>query len=299
MDDRGLGCGEEGGSLDLNLPVPLKSAMLLACKDDVVELTAEVVDPARDGAQELIESVRDRIADHQLEIMTDPAILNPDHLSVASCITSRDPLPPAMHDGLISLGFEPIGAEGAHAEESSLFARFQKSKRSRLDKWRAMYLRSRDLSDRLGELEASLIEEIPEGSLPEIHEEATRAVIAGARTFFRILVVPGLEGLAAIEEQIGRDRAAKKGRWVMHPAAVRALAAFAGDSIIAKAKDSRWSEDEDDEDAPLYIQAKGGVVVRSDPVLRVASFVTQGRKASLKDYAESVLRQSLTGSDPA
>lgn len=270
--------------------------MLLACKDDVVELTAEVVDPQHDSAESFVAAVRERLADHQYEIMTDPTILDPDHLSVASCIVSRDPLPGAMHDGLISLGFEPAGAESGHGDESSLFSRFQKKGRSKLDKWRAPYLRARDLSERLGELESSLIEDLPEGSLDEVHEEATAALTAAVRTYFRTLVAPGLEGIAAIEDLFLRARAQKKGRWVLHPAAVRALASLVGDAIIRAAPDSAWA---DDDDAPLHIQSLGGVVVRSDPVVRVVSFVSQGRKALLSEYAGAVLRQSLTAGEQA
>lgn len=269
--------------------MPLKPGTLLSCKDGVVELTAEVVDGERDRPETLIEAIRERIAEDQYEIMTDPAILDPDSLAVASCVVSRDPLPPGVHDGLISLGFEPAATEQGGQEESSLFSRFQKRSRTRLDRWRTMYLRARDLTPRLEELEASLIEELPEGELAEIAEDAAQLVVDGARTFFQALLRPDLSGLESLETLILADRATKKGRWVLHPKAVRALAAFAGEAIRGEAPQTEWTEDEE---APLHVTVPGGVIVRSDPQVRVVALVTQGRKAALGEYARSVIQQS-------
>lgn len=274
--------------------MPIKEGTLLACKDGVVELTLEIVDPERDDVDTLIALVRERIAEHQSDVMSDPAILNPAHLLVASCIVSRDPLPAQLHEALVGLGFEPAGVEGGGADEHSIFARFQKGRRSKLDQWRSLFLRAADVSERLAELEESLIDEVPEGPFHEIAGEGSRAVMDAARTAFGLLLAPGLEGLRAVEEQLLKERGGRKGRLVLHSAAARGLACFAGESIRHAAPDTGWSDDPE-EGSPLHVRARGGVIVRTDPLVRVASFVIQGRRALLSDYAQAVLSQSKAG----
>jgi hypothetical protein len=275
--------------------VPLQDGVLIACKNGIVEMTATVNDPHRDEANAFASSVNTRIFDHQYQVMTDPAILNPTNLAVSTCVVSRDPLPPPLKDALISLAFAPIDteAQGTGHEERSMFSRFQRARRSKLDKWRSMYLRASDLSPKLAELEEALIDEVPSGPLPEIAAEASRALVDAARTTMRLLLAPSHEHLGLLERAILQERAQKKGRLVLHPAAVRAIAAFTGESIRAAAPRSTWSDDPDD-DAPLMVEAPRGGVIRSDPEYRVVNFVARGSKEMLTAYMESVLRQSLT-----
>lgn len=285
--------------------MPLEEGVLIACKDGVVELTATVTEPHRDSPQVFGEEVAARILEHQYQAMTDPAILNPDNLAIATSLVSRDPLPVPIRDVLISLGFAPVDTETGASEERSMFARFQQRRRSKLDKWRVMYLRASDVSPRLAELEELILEELPRGSYPEISEAAAGVVVDAARTALRLLIEPSFESLGRLEKVLLAERASKKGRMVLHPAAVRALSCFVAEVLIRAAPATRWSEEPDD-DAPLWVEARRGTsgeqalgagspgVIRTDPEFRVVNFVAKGSKEMLSSYVESVLRQSLT-----
>ncbi len=275
--------------------MPLKTANVIAIKGDRVELVAEIVDGARDAPEALLDLIRQRLSEHRAEICTDRAILDPDSLSVASVIVSRDALGPAHHKSLETLGLSPAETEGGAAEQSSVFGGMfgAKNRRSKLDRWIVPYLRARDLSPRLARFEAILLDAVPPGPVADVADPATDALIEAAREALRLDLEPGIAGLTLLEDTILRERATRPGRWVLQPAAVIAIAAFTGASIHTQARDTAWT---DDEDAPLHIQAPRGAVVRSDPVSRVIDLVARGRQALLRDYAESVVRQSLTAS---
>ncbi|MBI4817609.1 MAG: hypothetical protein HY791_15210 [Deltaproteobacteria bacterium] len=272
--------------------MPLRDELVMSMKEGLIELTAELVEPGSDEPDALREEVRARLDDHFYEIMTDPAILDADSVQVASVILARDPIPPASREVLASLGLSPLETPTGGHEESSMFSILKRPKRSRLEKWRASYTRARGASSALGELESLLVDEVPEGSLFETHEEATRALVDGMRTTFRTLVAPGLEGLRTLEMRLAKERPSGT-RLVLQPSFVRALASFAGDSIIEATDGSSW---EDDDDAPLHIGVDGGVIVRSDPVVRVVAFVHDPRRSALTEYADSVISQSRQGS---
>ena len=270
--------------------MPVEEGLLIAVKDGVVELTASVVEPSRDRAESFLQRVNDVLFDHQYQAMTDPAILNPPDLPLASCLVSRDPIPDGLKDGLLSLGFTPVESEAGGRAERSLFARFQKRSRSKLDKWRTPYLRAGNASKRLGELEDSLIEEVPEGSFAEIAEDASRALINASRTILRLLIAPNLEGLQQLERTILQERGAAKGRMVLHPAAVRGLTAFTGETVRHLAPASRW-----DDEGPLLVDSGRGAPVATDPEFRAVKFVVRGNKELLTSYVESVVSQSRGG----
>jgi hypothetical protein len=271
--------------------LPFKEGLLIACKADLVELTAELVEPGSETKERFLESARERVLSQQYQAMTDPAILDPPSLDLASTIVCRDPIPPPLQEALVSLGFQPIEAGSAAAEEHSLFSRLKKSGRSKLDRWQARFLRAKDVSAELGEMEATLVDEVPPGPLDRTYEEASEALIGAARTHLDLSLSPGREGLAEVERRLLHLWSGKKGRLVLHPAMVRALAAYTGESIRSFARRTHW---EDDEDAPLSVCADRGAIVRSDPELRVVQLVAQGRQALLSAYAEAVVRQSLT-----
>jgi hypothetical protein len=268
--------------------VPVEEGLLIAVKDGVVELTANVVEPTRDPAESFLQRINEVVFDHQYQAMTDPAILNPPDIQLASCIVSRDPMPDAFKDGLLSMGFAPIETEAGGRSERSLFSRFQKRARSKLDKWRTPYLRAGDASKRLGALEDLLIEEVPSGAFSEIAEDASRAVVNAARTIFRLLIAPGMEGLQGLERTILQERSQAKGRVVLHPAVVRGLTAFTGETARHLAPASAW----DDEDGPLLVDSGRGPPVATDPEFRVVKFVVRGNKELLSSYVESVVSQS-------
>jgi hypothetical protein len=273
--------------------MPIQEGVLIAMKDGVVEMTATIADPQKDEPNDFAAAASTRIFEHQYQAMTDVAILNPSNLAIATCLISRDPLPPALKSALVSLAFEAIDTEASGIEERSIFSRLQKPRRSKLDKWRTLYLRAADVSLRLGAFEEQLVDQMPHGPLPQIAERGSEALIEAARTHLRLALPTSHEGVGQLERQILQERAQKNGRLVLHPAAASAMAAFVGASIIRAAPSSSWSDDPDD-DAPLMVVAPKGGVVRTDPEYRVVNFVAKGNKEMLTTYLETVVRQSLT-----
>ncbi len=179
-------------------------------------------------------------------------------------------------------------SEAGGRADRSLFSRFQKRTRSKLDKWMTPYLRAADVSERLGELEESLIEDVPEGDLGDVADAASRALADAVRTIFRLLISTDLEGMRQLERALLQERAQAKGRLVLHPSAVRALTAFTGETIRRLAPASRWDADE----GPLLVDSGRGAPVASDPEFRAVKFVVRGNKELLTAYVDSVVTQS-------
>lgn len=273
--------------------MPIQDGVLIACKNGVVELTATITEPQRDEPETFARAAALRVYEHQLQVMTDPTILDPDNLAVASVVESRDPLGPALHQALASVGFEAIDTEGGAVEERSLFSRLSGKRRSKLDKWRAMFLRASDVSPKLAELEAELLAAIPNGPLPERAERCAEVLVETVADVLGLRLELGHEGLGQLERSLLQLRARTPGRLVLHPIAVRAIAAFAGESVRVKAPSTAWSAEPDDP-SPLWVAAPRGTIIRTDPEYRVAAFVARGSKEMLTSYVESVLRQSLT-----
>ncbi len=270
--------------------MPLEEGLLIAVKDGVVELTASLVDPHADSAQAFVAAVNERIFEHQYQAMTDPTILDPDNLALATCVVSRSPIPEPLKDGLISLGFTPVETEGGGREDRSMFARFSRNKRSTLDKWKTGYVRPQDASATLGSFEECLIEDTPRGEYVDILAEGGQAVVDASRTCFRQLIAPGLESLGALERHILQERSQVRGRMVFHSAAVRALTSFVVQTLVTEAPDTSWS-DAEDADGALLVRGPGGHDVATDPEFRVVKFVVRGSKALLSSYVETVLEQ--------
>ncbi|MCK6545460.1 hypothetical protein L6R52_06290 [Myxococcota bacterium] len=273
--------------------MPIQDGVLIACKNGVVELTSTITEPQRDEPESFVRAVALRVYEHQLQVMTDPTILDPDNLRVASVVESRDPLGPALHQALASVGFEALDTEGGAVEERSLFSRLSGKRRSKLDKWRTMFLRASDVSPKLAELEGALVDALPDGALPQIAETCAEVLVETVADVLGLRLSSDHEGLGQLERTLLQLRARTPGRLVLHPLAVRAIAAFTGESVRAKASDTAWSEDPEDS-SPLWVAAPRGTIVRTDPEYRVAAFVARGSKEMLTSYVESVLRQSLT-----
>ena len=175
--------------------MPLQDGLLIAVKDGVVELTANLVDPHHDEPTSFGEALHARLAEHQYEAMTDDAIMGED-LKLASCVVCRDPVPDPLKDTLISAGFRPEATPGGGQRQRSLFERIGGSKqRARLEKWSVRYQRSAEIDAHLGAFEASLVEAVPDGPVAEYADEGARSVIDAARTFFRLLLAPTFESL--------------------------------------------------------------------------------------------------------
>lgn len=272
----------------------LEDGVLIACKEGVVELTATITDPSRDDPETLGVQISNRIFEHQYQVMTDPAILNPLNLRVATTVLSREPFSAPIKEVLVGLNFTPIDSESGAREERSLFSRLQRPRRvAKLEKWRTMYLRAEEVSSRLGELEETLVDEVPRGTIAAIMDEGSDALIRGTRTYLKTLLAPSFESLGQLERLLVQERASLRGRLVLHPAFVRAIACFLVRIVQQAAPSSTWSDDPEDA-SPFHVEAPGGGIVRSDPEFRVVSFVAKGSKALLTAYVESVLRQSLT-----
>jgi len=270
--------------------VPLEDALLLAVKQGVVELTVPVSAPHTDEPEAFAHAVRDRMLDHQYQVMTDPTILDPDNLEVATCLESRDPLDDPLREVLLSLGMAPLATEGGGDQGHSMFSRFQKRQRTQLERWRLTYARTKDINPALHEFEECLIEEMPEGPLADIAEQASETLATAARTYLRLLLSPGMDGLRTLERRILEARGAHRGRWVLHPAAVQALAAFVGESARVMAPSSHWVDDPEGE--PLWVANAQGQWIRSDPEYRVVQFVAGGNKALLSVALASICAQS-------
>lgn len=271
--------------------MPIEDGLLIGMKDGVVELTATLARPQQDGAEDFAAALGERLFEHQYQVMTDATILDPEDLRVASCLICRDPIPDPLRDGLLSLGFQPVESDGGGREERSLFARFGRSRRSKLDKWRLVYSRARDISPKLSALEDCLVDEVPSGELPEVAEAASRVLIDAARTCLRLLLTPSSASLGELERALLAERGAGRGRLVLHPAMVRALAAFTGEALRRESREAHWSDDPDD-DAPLHIVTEDGSDLGTDPEFRVVKFVARGRKEMLSTYVEDVLMQA-------
>ena len=274
--------------------MPLSESLRIDIKDGVVELVASVVDPHRDEPETFLAALNERVSEHQYQAMTDWALLDPDDASIATCVECRDSIPEHLKDGMISMGFSPVETEGGGREQRSIFSRFQKRSRTKLDRWRTMYLRAVDISPRLREFEECCVEELQDGALSETAEEGCAVVINAARTCFRLLITPGLKGLESLEGAIQRERSAKRGRTVFHPAMVRGLSAFTGEALIAEHPQSSWSDDPDEE-SPLLVVTPGGAIVQTDPEFRVVRFVQKGNKELLTSYLGEVVGQSEHG----
>lgn len=271
--------------------MPLQNGLLIAVKDGVVELTANLVEPHRDDPAAFGDALQQRLADHQYQAMTDDSIIG-DDLALASCIVCRDPIPDPLKEPLVSTGFTPQETPGGGQAPRSMFGRLGSSKqRARLEKWIVRYARSAELDPTLAAFESALIEDLPAGALPDVCEVGAALVADAARTYFRLLVAPGLDGLHTLERHIDGLRRQRRVRWVLHPLAVRALAAFTTLCITAEAPDSEWS-DNVDEDDPLWVRARGGHRVATDPEYRVVQFVRRGLRASLTDYVRDVVGQA-------
>lgn len=266
--------------------MPLDDAQLLAVKNGVVELTVPIRSPEMDGPEAFGASVHALLLDHQFQVMTDPTILDSDELNAATCLESRDPLPAPLTEVLLSLGFEAISSEGGGRPEASLFSKFKRRQRTKLDRWRLLYRRASALSQGLGVFESALVEQALEGDFAEVGSAAAELVRTAAREAFGIRIEPGMDGSIALERRILEARRSERGRWVLRAEAVRAVAAFMGESILVDAPGTRWVNTAEGE--ALWVVDGAGHTVRTDPEFRVVQFVTRGRKALLSAYLESV-----------
>jgi len=279
--------------------VGLREELLLGVKDGRLELTIELLEATEVDPETIADEIRARIQDHTEQLMTDPTLLDPPSVRAVSCLISRDPIPEALGAKLAHFGLDQVdGITAGGAKPAGVFGRLRGNKRSRthLEKWSYAHARAEDVDPKLAAFESALVDEVPDAPWQAWASDAAEIAIEAAATHLELVVEADSDGLAAIEPRLlaGRDRA--RGRLVLHPSAVRGVAAFVGAAIRTNAPDTQWT---DDEDAPLYVNIRGGLTVRTDPGLRVVRLLGRGKTALLSDYAQAVVRQSLTGAQQA
>ena len=271
--------------------MPLQDGLLIGVKNGVVELTANLVEPHRDEPSGFGEALHERLAEHQHQAMSDEAIMG-EELGLASCIVCRDPVPDPLKASLASTGFSPEETPTTGPRPRSLFGRLGGTKqRARLEKWAIRYARCKDLHDTLAAFEATIVEQLEPGSLTETADEGADLVLRAGRFHLGLPLESNFESLQTLERHIDRIRRSRGARWVLHPLAVRAMAAYTAQCIASSAHFTSWSEDPDD-DNPLWVQVQGGLRVATDPEYRVIEFVRRGLRAALSDYVVEVVRQS-------
>jgi hypothetical protein len=268
--------------------MPLRSATQLRMRGEVVELVSELVDHAQDTPESLAAAARARVVEHQIEAMTDDAILDPPGLDVASVLESRDVLPDPLRAALASVGLEPLSSESGGAEDGAFAGLFAAKKRGRLDRHGARFVRLAHVSSKLGALEDALTDAPWRAPLVDGAEALAEALREAA--IAHLGLDPRRDLVEALEGVLLRARAERPGRWVVHPALVRAIGAELGERLRDEAPDTAWAEDDDE--APLHVAVEGGLVVRTDPAYRVVDLVVRGRAASLSEYLARVVRQS-------
>lgn len=278
--------------------MPVSEALLLSVKNGQLEMTVEVTSPDTMDPSAFTAQIRSRLAEHAYQLMTDATLLDPPLTPASSCVLCRDPLPQPLIECLAQLGFEASGDPGGEHGLRSIFSkrapgqRPGRRTRTRLNKWWVPYARLSDVSEALGDFEARLVDE----GTTALDAETSAATIAAADSALQLDLTCDLDGLASLQETLLRARGSAPGRLILHPCATLGLAAFTGEAIRAMAPGTRWT---DDEEAPLYVKMQDGLTVKTDPELRVVRLLTDGKNAQLTDYADAVIRQSLTGAKQA
>ena len=276
--------------------MPLKETHLINFRGDQIEMSAEIEPATSDDPQELRAAIETRLFEHQLEFMTDPALIDPPDLSVRSSIVSRDAVPPSVEAIMLEFGLsveEDVPVDST--KPKNWLGRFSNRKRNRahLRKWSRTYLRARDLSTNLARLEFELENDQTPNDHSKVAEHFRKVV---EETLGVQLGAPSVEALIQLEKILVPTAQDSERPWVLLASSVRSITSFVGESIRHHAKESHWSENHE-EDQALYVQSGHRQIVRSDPVLRVIRFIAQGSKALLSDYAKHVIRQSLTPSE--
>ena len=273
--------------------MPLKDTHLIDFKHDRVELIAELLRTEDDDPSILQGEISQRIFDHQLELMTDPALLDQSELNAISSFISRDHVAPSVVQLLETMGLTAIEQEVSRRPQNSTWiGRFvgKKNNRAHLQKWSLQYLRAAELSPRLARLEYDL----EQGDLGSDDQDMVDALQnACAKHMETRIFDADINGLVQLEQDLIHLRGNPGKPWILLASTVRCLTAFVAKAIGSQAIRTHWSEF-DEEDQPLYVQSEHGPIVRTDPALRVVRFINSGTKALLSDYAKHVIRQSLT-----
>lgn len=259
--------------------MPLEEELLIACSHNVVELTATVVDPRRDHPEVFRENIEERLLEHRRQAMGDPTLVDSDGLGISSIVLSRDPLPDALREVLTSLGFVPEETESGGRARTGLLS-FLSQRRSKLDRWRLTYARARDISPALGTFEQACVESVPEPPFWNL-APATDALKESVRAAYGLSLDDSPESLVSLEKALA-FRASDL--LMLHPSAVRGLAAFVVNVLESLIPDLRYDPEAE---WPVLIPTKGSPI-SSDPEFRVVEHVRIGPRASLSRYVRQL-----------
>jgi len=273
--------------------VPLKDTHLIDFKGDQVEMIAELLHSEEDDPKHLRQQIKERLFEHQLEFMTDAALIDSADMSAISSFVSRDAMPPAVESILRKIGLsEEQQNRPRRNQDSNWIGRLtasRKNARSHLQKWSLRYLRAHDLSRELAAVESELEAHDDSGSQRDLVENLQAAIAKNMKTR---IGAPQIDALIELENTLMRFTGNPDQPWILRTSSVRCITNFVASAIQFHAPETHWNEN-DEEDQPLYVQTGDRQIVRTDPALRVVRFINIGTKALLSDYAKHVIRQSL------
>lgn len=266
----------------------LEDGLLIACKENAVELTAHVTHPREIETEEFRDALVQRVEDHRYTGMTDPRLLDSEDLGLASVLVSREPMPEELKEVLASLGFAPETTEVGGRSSNGLFSRFSQARRSQLDRWRLDYGRARDVNFALHTFESYCVANMPEEPLNNL-KEAAKTAIAAADQAYRLQLRPGATALTQLE---GALNIHARHRLVLHPAAIGGLTAFVIMSLHQELDNLTY---EFEGNPPVIFPTHSGPT-GTYPERRVISYVTRGQRASLVEYLQDLKaeQQGLT-----
>ncbi|MBX2813071.1 MAG: hypothetical protein KTR25_14750 [Myxococcales bacterium] len=262
----------------------LESGLLISCKVNSVELTANVTDPYGIDPGEFRMAVTERIGEHRHLGMTDPRILDTEDLVLVSVLVSREPLPEKLRQVLFGLDFSPESTEAGGRAQKGLFSLLNRTKRSQLDRWRLEFGRAKDVSPQLERFEQKCVEEVAQQPPLEDLRASTQAIMNAANEAYRLRIGPSLESLIQLESALAIQA---HHRLVLHPSMVGALTAFV---IMTLHQELDELSFEIDGDPPVIFPSPKGPT-GTYPEQRVIEHITQGQLVSLKDYVRNLIQE--------
>ncbi|MEE2901535.1 MAG: hypothetical protein VYC39_04365 [Myxococcota bacterium] len=255
-------------------------------------MTAELIRSHHQDPAEFQASLQNRLFEHQVELMTDPALLDSPQLYAISSIVSRCEIPKEIQSILTRLGLERVNQDNAVKPDAGFFGKMLQNskKRVRLSKWSLRYLRSGDVNERLGRLE----EELDQQPYPEKESEAAKILSAiVANVFAKPIGKPNIENLEQLESIFESIFHQTTKTAIMRANSVRYLTSYLTETVKYHARLSQW-EDEDNWEGRYFVQSNEEILIHFEPAAKVVEYLTSGTKDRLSTYAKSVIRQSLT-----
>ena len=221
--------------------MPLKDTHLIDFKHDRVELIAELLRSEDDDPGILQSQIAQRIFDHQLELMTDPALLDQGELIAVSSFVSRETVAPAVVELLEMMGLNAIEQETANrSQNTNWIGRFvnKKQERTHLQKWSLNYQKAAQLNPKLGKLEAEL-DQYSFGPDRREMVQVFQETFANCLETHKLSV--DLKGLKKLEQTLVRLRGNHGKPWILLPSTVQCITSFLAEVIRSQAIHTHWS----------------------------------------------------------